>query len=233
MAFGDLLGSLTGGTNDIGTTQNVTGSVSVAVGDLVVAAFAEFDGVSVTTLTDNLGNTYTAQNAGSDGGQVGGRAYYSRVTNAGTLTTVTAAASNTQNDWALSVAVFEGSFAAPPLDASPANTTADTTSPHTCPATGTLAQADELVIGWLACTRNRTHSGSGSTSLGAQAESVAADGTADAVSCAVGYQVVAATTSVEPALASNTNPTDIVLGTMSFKKSAVAGNNQGLMMLFS
>ena len=42
--------------------------------------------LTVTAVTDNLGNTYSATNAGSDNGNITGRAFYSRVTVPGTLT---------------------------------------------------------------------------------------------------------------------------------------------------
>ena len=59
MAFGTLKGTLTFASNNTGATNALTGSVSIAVGDLVYVHFAEQTNVTATGATDNLGNTYS------------------------------------------------------------------------------------------------------------------------------------------------------------------------------
>jgi hypothetical protein len=212
MAFGGLKGTLTANGASTTASNSLTGSVVVAVGDLVWVAFGEENVIFATTVSDNLGNTYTALNAGTDAGITTLKCYWSRVTVAGTLTSVAVAASATTNNWAGVVAVIEGPFATSPLDANPANTTADITSPFTCPATGTLAQADEVVM----CSGVRDVASAWSaTSPNLKALEVT---TQINPSVVVGYQLVAATTTVSPEFTAAANPTADVLTTASFKK---------------
>ena len=143
---GDLIGTLQANNNTIPTNFSATGSVAVSVGDLVVSLVCQQTTLTVTGVTDNLGNTYTAQNAGTDAGNVTGRLFYSIVTSAGTLTSVTAACTTSANDGVHIVGVWKGPFGA--IDKNIANITSDVTSPYSCPTTGTLSQADEIVIGW-------------------------------------------------------------------------------------
>src|SRR5215211_5595091 len=98
MAFGDLKGTLVVNANSITNPIAAAGSVAVNIGDLVYAVFAEQLTVTVTTVSDNLGNTYTATAAGTDAGTSTGRAYWSRVTVAGTLTSVSAVATASGNN---------------------------------------------------------------------------------------------------------------------------------------
>ena len=93
MAFGGLRTGTqpTGGNNSIPNPLPASGSVVVSIGDLIVAVIAQQTALTVTAVTDNLGNTYTAQNAGTlVSTTISGRMFYSRVTVAGTLTTVNA-----------------------------------------------------------------------------------------------------------------------------------------------
>jgi hypothetical protein len=220
MAFGDLKGTLVGNAASITNPFSATGSVAVSVGDLVYTVIGEVSDLTVTACSDNLGNTYVATNAGTvspTGGNMTGRCYYSRVTVAGTLTSISFATTASNNNVSVSAQVIEGSFAVSPLDANPANDDTDLTSPFTCPATGTLAQADEVVLCW------RVHNGlpaftATSPNIEAVQESTAS------ISTVVGYQTVAATTSVSPAFTSGTSPTSAVAGTNSFKKVGVAGD---------
>jgi hypothetical protein len=212
MAFGGLRGTLVGGNNSIPNPLPATGSVAVVVGDLVVALIAQQTALTVTAVTDNLGNTYTAQNAGTLASTtISGRMFYSRVTVAGTLTTVNAATTSSTNDASISAAVYEGPFKVSPLDASPTNLTADTTTPYSCPATGTLAQADELCIGWFAAAGNATFTAGGGFTKSIQQSQSANAATAI---CAL---VVAATTTQTPSW-TGTAPSNDVLGTASFRK---------------
>src|SRR5262245_26610676 len=156
MAFGALKGTLTGDGTSITASNALTGSVAVVVGDLVIVDISEQSLVTATGVTDNLGNTYQPQNAGTLSSSASGRMFYAYVTAAGTLTTVTVAATASAHDYSGSVAVFEGPFdSVQLLDASPANNT-DASSPFTCPASGTLTMQPELVVGWGSCVLANT-----------------------------------------------------------------------------
>ena len=209
MAFGGLLGTLTGNGNSVGATNALSGSVVVKVGDLVFVCFGQQTNLTATGTTDNLGNTYSAQNAGTDAGAATGRAFYTVVTAAGTLTTCTVAASSSTNDYAGFVAVIDGPFTT--IDANPANATADTTSPFTCPATGTLAQADEVVMCWIASDGSASWSATSPNLKAGQANN------STNIKVTIGYQAVTATTTVSPEF-TGTNPTVDALGTCSFKR---------------
>lgn len=211
MAFGDLLGTLTGNGNSVGATNALSGSVVVKVGDLVWVCFGQQTNLTATGTTDNLGNTYTAQNAGTDAGTSTGRCFYSIVTVAGTLTTCTVAASSSTNDYAGFVAVIDGPVSA--IDTNPANAS-DTTSPFTCPATGTLAQAAEIVMAAGTCP-----SGTGATWAASSPNLLAGQANNSTnIKATIGYQAVNATTTVSPAFTAGSNPADDTLFTASFKR---------------
>jgi hypothetical protein len=210
MSFGTLKGTLTGNGASVTASNALAGSVVVNTGDLIFAVFGQQTALTASAASDNLGNTYTAQNAGTLSG-VSGRAFYARVTVPGTLTSVTVAASASTNDYAGFVAVIEGPFVAAPIDANPANTTGDITSPYACPATGTLAQALEVVIAWSASDGSATWSATSPNLLAGQAIN------ATTIKVVVGYQAVNSTTTVSPAF-TGTAPTGNVLGTASFKE---------------
>lgn len=212
MAFGDIRGKLTGNGASVTNPSTATGSVTVSVGDLIVGVFAQQTSLSVTGISDNLGNTYTAQNAGTDPGTGTGRMFYSRVAFSGTLTTLNFTASASANNYACVGAVYAGDFASPPINANPTNSTNDIASPFTCPPTGTLTQTSQVVIGWASAaigTANWTAS-SGISTVAVQFLDPGA-----LVAAFIGSIVVTATTTVTPAFA-GTAPSDDVLGAASF-----------------
>lgn len=217
MAFGDLKGTLTLTGASVGATNALAGSVSVSVGDLIFAVFGEVIDLTCTGATDNLGNTYTATNAGSDDATATGRAFYSIATAGGTLTAVTIAATASGNDFTGSAAVFTGPYSA--IDANPANIEGDVTSPLTCPATGTLSQADESIIAWAAINPDNTDQSIAASAPNTLALSSLHSNTA---LTAIGYQTVSATTSVAPEFTVGAAPADSVIGTSSFTKAAPA-----------
>jgi hypothetical protein len=185
-------------------------------------SWAERGGLTANAVTDNLGNSYTAQNAGSDAGNATGRAFYSIVTSAGTLTAVNVDVTATStDDAAVAADVYEGPFAASPLDANPANVTNDITSPFVSPATGTLAQADELIIAWIAETNCRTMSATAPFTLGQNVLSTS-EGSVNSVGVAIARRVVSATTSVTCEWTAGGALNSDVLGIASFKKAAGA-----------
>ena len=215
MAFGDSKGSLTANVGSVTNPTNLTGSVVVAVGDLVFVDFGQQTALTATnTVTDNLGNTYVAVNAGTDAGSVSIRCWYSRVTVAGTLTQISVPATASTNDAAAVATVFEGPFApGTTLDANPANVT-DGTSPYTAPATGTLVQNNEAVIAAIAFPGNQAIS---ATSPAVLAGSVARAN----VSVAISVTVVSATTSVTPEFTIGAAGTS-GLTTASFRRGLIA-----------
>lgn len=212
MAFGDIKGTFSGNaasiTNPFDAATLISGSGAVVVGDLIYAVCNQQTALTVTACTDNLGNTYTATNAGVDSGTSTGRAFYSRVTVAGTITFVRFTTTASANNVTACAVLFEGPFKAPPIDTNPANAS-DAASPFTGPATGTLAQAEELVVAWGAAAGAAVWT---ATSPNVKRVEVAS---AALVKSVIGSQVVAATTSVQPVW-TGTNPTDNTLGTTSF-----------------
>jgi hypothetical protein len=135
------------------------------------------------------------------------------VTTAGTLTQISVVATASGNNVAACATVVEGPFAAPPIDANPANVI-DVTSPYTCPSTGTLAQANEVVIGWMCGTGNGTHTASAPGTLDRSTISQAI------IRTSIQRIVVTATTAVAPEFTASAVPTDACQGTMSFKRAA-------------
>jgi hypothetical protein len=211
-----LIGVLSVSAASITATTSATGSVAVLVGDLVYAVLAEQTSLTVTACADNLGNTYTAANAGTlSGTAVSGRAFYARVTVAGTLTSVNFTCTASAHDVVAIAAAIGGPVSTPLLDANPANTTADITSPFIGPATGTLATAQEIVMAFGAANYG--------TAWTATAPNLLAGDLASAtnVKLAVGYQKVNSTASVTPTFASAGNPANSVVGTTSFRVGAL------------
>ena len=116
MAFGGLKGTLTGNANNIGSSLAIStgGPITVAVGDLIYAVIAEQATASVTACGDNLhgGSTYAATSAAADAGTIcTGRAFWKRVTTAGSLSSVTFVTAATTNNVVAIAAVIEGPFA--------------------------------------------------------------------------------------------------------------------------
>lgn len=213
MAQGNLKGTLTGGGGSIPDPAVANGSVAVNVGDLIRAVLCEQTASSAIGASDNLGNVYTLGGSAVAGTRSGIRAF-SRVTVAGTLTQVRFDVSSSTRDHNVCADVFEGPFETSPLDKSPALITGDTTSPLTCPASGALAQPNELVTAWMAIQGSITYS---ATSPNIKSFSASASGNVQVV---LGYQVVNATSSVSPEF-TGTNPTAAVLGTDTFKFAAL------------
>lgn len=190
--------------------NGTVGTVNVVAGDLIFVVFCQQTTLTATAVTDNLGNTYTAQNAGTDAGAVTGRGFYSVVTVPGVLLSVIVAATASSNDWCGLALVLNGPVTA--IDTNPANITTDVTSPYTCPATGTLAQAEEIIIAWGVANYNVLWTATSPNRLGVNLNQ------STLIKGALGYQAVNATTTVSPVFAAASNPTQSVLGTCSFKR---------------
>ena len=218
MAFGDIRGTLQVAANSITNPTNLAGSVAVQVGDLVFVAVGEQTALTATGATSSFVTTYAATNAGLDAGTVTGRAFWGRVTSAGTLTQISVAATASGDNVSAVAVVFEGPFTSSPLDANPA-LVEDITSSFSAPASGTLAQADELIVTWAV---NGVAGVWTATSPNVKRVELA---TQTVLTTKIGSWVVAATTTVTPAW-TGTNPTDSVLGTNSFKKDLTTFNNK-------
>jgi hypothetical protein len=205
-----LLGTLIVGQASITNPTIAVGSVAVLAGDVVVATYSEQTGVGTSTgATDNLGNTYTAANAGLTSSSTSARTFYTIVTAPGTLTAVNIACTGSTNDVAVTADVFKGPFSA--IDALPAVKT-DNASPYTGTITPTLAQASELVIGAIAHTSaSGTLSANGGFTM---AGTPAATGLRRA---SHQYLNVSATTAVTPSFSGTADNT--VVQTLSFKRS--------------
>lgn len=192
MAFGDLLDTKSNTSTNPGTSIAFSAAMTVAVGDLVVVGVAVRGGPSTESLADDLLNVWTVLTTDTGTQQI--RTYWSIITNAGSMT-VTFTMASTTGDTVIIGARFEGPFAASPLDVNPASTT-DTTTPFDCPATGTLSQADELIVTFLG-------GGNGKTDILASSPLTlalnVASGTGANTECgAMGYKVVSSTSTTTP-----------------------------------
>lgn len=214
MAFGDKLASAGNAAGSIPNPASPSASVTVAVGNLIFVSLGERTSVTGGNCTDNLGNSYTALTS-ADGGNGTVKAWYSICTVAGSCTpSVATTASN--DDYGLSVAVFEGPFAASPLDKNPACTTGTTSTVATLPATGTLTQADNLVIGYYGSGNGVTYS---STSLAGGLAQQNASGTGSNTACTIiVFGVVASTSTITPTITVSATPAS-AQGVAVFKKS--------------
>lgn len=225
MAWGDPKGTLVGGGTSTTATTTATGSVSVAVGDLIICHTTQLAAAIVmTTMADNLGHSYTGFNVGFNT-SVAGRAYWKIATAAGTLTTITQTWSATSaNDWSQAAVVFPGPFAASPLDANPAWVNGNGNPDWICPLTGTLVQPVELVVCFLSIGANgQTDVTATAPLLLAITKASAADNAASSVSGHVGYKVVSAITSTQDHFNFTAGSTaSSVVGVASFKKAPLA-----------
>lgn len=217
MAKGDLRGTLSVSIGSVTNPLSATGSVSVSIGDLIVAGYAERPSNTGGNVTDNLGHgPYSAKSAAVDAGNATLRCYYHVATAAGTLTSVSIATTASSQDAAFGVMVLEGPYNASPLDASPTAVQNDTTTPFTGPLSGTLAEAIESVVSIISVANGRTMVASSPNLLGVSIIS-GGEGASNTVGVALGYQTTAATTSIAPAWTSAAAPGSDVIETMSFK----------------
>jgi len=186
-----------------GTTV-VSPSIAVGVGDLVVVCGGDAVGGTAPSISDSLGQSWTALTGPTTNGRRLAK-WYSVITVGGSMTVTLTYDSSTVRR-AVIVAAFTG-LGASPLDANPANVS-DNTSPYDCPSTGTLAQLDELVIGFAVVQAGGSLS---ATSPDTLLENPRAAG----LTVAMSYRIVSGTSAVSPQF---TGPSDSgVVGTASFK----------------
>lgn len=224
MAFGALRGTLTGASTNPGTGINAAGSVAISVGDLILVNIARLShSTSAPSVTDNLGNTYAIIGNTSTTDSFTGNPVilpaYSIVASAGTLTSVSFTSGTTTNDLAIAVAVYEGAFnGSAPLDVDTFSEADATSSSTACPASGTLAQSDELVIGMQAQTTGATAGSYGSTGSFALDVSASSGTGSSTISCGICSLVVSSTTSQSPVITTGSNQYGWGK-TLSFRKS--------------
>lgn len=206
----------TNAANSSGTTIVASG-LSLAVNDVVVVAVADqMTSTTTVTIGDNSTGSHNTWNAlsGPTTNTIRINKWYSIIADA-SLTTITATFTSQNASRAIAVAAWDNHlFSASPLDKNIANSN-DSTSPYDCPATGVLAQADEIVLGFLADAGNATAT---VTSPSLNAAQVASSGGSAAGNSAINisYRVVSATTSIQPQFTLGTSRTGVV-GTASFK----------------
>lgn len=216
MAFGDLRGSFEAGSTSPGTGFAATGSIALSVGDLIVVAYGGRANGLTVTFNNNLSLTFTALASGDASANARPvYAAYHRVTAGATLTSVTTSHASNTGDMALCVAVFEGVFDAAPLDKNPA-LLSDATTPFTSNLSGTLSQADELVVGYQGQGNGTADGGYGASGSFTVAVDESTGTGSNTGSCAIFRQLVAATTSIAAAV-TGTSQTATV-GVATFKK---------------
>jgi hypothetical protein len=114
--------------------------IAVTAGNLIIVGGFQVGG-TFAGYSDSAGNTYTNLDTDADHGW----AYAIAGTTAEITITLDVSASGTTT--ILAASVYNGTYDASPLDQNPAWTVGDTTNPRASPSSGTLSQADELVIG--------------------------------------------------------------------------------------
>ncbi len=210
--FGDIIGiSSASGINIPDPATPTDLPINVAVGDLIFVAIGEITAQTAVDCTDNLGNSYTTLTSGTTGALASVKAYFSKATVAGYCTpTVDTTAS--ADDYGVICVVYKGPFTSSPLDINPA-VLGDAAEPYTATATGTLSQADELIVGYFSCVSSET--------FDTPAPSARLDKqVGNSINCpvAVTSLVVAATTSVSMALSGSIGTRATACGVATFKK---------------
>jgi hypothetical protein len=208
-----------GQANALGTTIATT-AMNISAGDIVVVAVADQMGGAAPTLTDSVGgNTWTAL-SGPTTNTIRASKWYSIITNGGASMTVTATFASATASRAIVAAAWSGAlFSASPLDTNVVNAN-DSVTPFTCPSSGTLGQANEIVLAFNFAAGATVVT---ATSPNLLAISVASNsgGAAGNASVAIGYQVVAATTAVAPVFAGTSRTSVQGTGSLKYNTSGV------------
>ena len=212
-AFGELKGVAGIITANVTNPLTPLSALTVAVGDLIVVSYGEQTASTATGCTDSLGNSYTPLTTGTLI-----ESYFSIITVAGDCLPSIATTGGT-NDASICVALFNGPFDSTPLDANPA-VTSDAAEPYSCNATGTLAQADELIVGMFATSIGETGYDTPGPSATIAVNTVGANG--PNISGVMTYLVVSSTATVTMSIGGvvGTRTTNCCVAT--FKKQAAA-----------
>jgi hypothetical protein len=218
MATGDVLRNAiaSGGTGANPNVVTVT-SIAVVAKDLIFVAAGQNTNQQMNAVTDNLGNTYVSAGTPGDAGTGTVAGFYSIVTVPGNLTSVSVAGqTSTADDFGIVVGVFAGPLGA--VDKTVACAT-DSASSYACPATGTLAQANELVVAYGAVAATTTNG-----ALSATSPMVLVNQASPAVAIRTGLasKMVAVTTTSTPAFTNSATGTPSgTWGTATFKVTTI------------
>ena len=206
------------GKGGAAATTLVFAAVTTAVGDVVVVTFSDQVDGTAPTIADNFTNTWTALTGGTN--TVRMSTWYAVIASgkSGSMT-VTITFQSSANSRAGCLAGFVN-MTATPLDKNPAATN-DSTSPYDGPSSGTLTQADELVIGYCAMAGPNGDT-TGTTTEDALITLATTGGQAGSNSrAALTYRAVNATTAVVPEMTNTTADRAGITGTATFKASVV------------
>jgi len=216
----------------MGNTLTATGYVSA--GQHAFVAFADLVGGTPPSISDNLGNSWTAVKGGTNGStRLSG--WQAHITTGGMMTvTITFDSSSAARAGTL---VTMRQLTASPVDQNPPVIAANA-SPYNGPPSGTLSQSDEVVLGYFALNGPTSVAGNSFTndainatapdqravSYGYTAGSVGINGTAGGgdtsnVSVAVTYRYVSSTSPVQPQITDSTANRNGLAGTISFKNN--------------
>jgi protein-disulfide isomerase/uncharacterized membrane protein len=216
------------------TGNTLTATAYVSTGQHAFVAFTDLVGGSTPTISDDKGNTWTALQAGTNGG-MRLSAWQAPITNGGRITvTITFDSSSAARAATL---VTMRQLTASPVDKNPA-VVVDNTSPYNGPSSGTLSQSDEVVLGYFALNGPTSQSGNtfvndaiGATYPDQRAVScgwcnggVGFNGTTggtDTSNVAVGvtYRYVSATAAVQPQIVNFNASRSGLAGTVTFKNN--------------
>lgn len=213
-------GQCSKGQTGTDTTITCTG-MTLWTGQLVYCALMTNNAaMSSVAVSDTLSNTWTPLNATSAGSGLLMFPFFASVgtgTKGGAASTVTFTYTSSASRKAVGCIAFDGVETSSPQDANPANTT-DSTSTYNTNATGTLAQANEIVIAPFVLAHNAetiTCASPTGTDTGVAAVTSAGSATTN-VDFRFCYTLVAATTTLTPAATSGTNRTGLQ-GVATFK----------------
>lgn len=119
----------------------------VSAGQTAFVAFTDLVGGTEPSISDNFGNTWIPV-AGGMNGNMRLRGWRATMQTTGVMT-VTVNFDNSSAARAGTLVLMRGVNTTDPVDVNPAVVTANA-SPHVGPATGTLSQSDEIVLGYFA-----------------------------------------------------------------------------------
>lgn len=209
-------------------TTCTTGAFSVAANDLCIAAFADLVGSTAPSITSSPTSTWTAL-SGPTTSTVRLSWWFSVMSSGNASTTATFTTISSAAARAGAVSCFAAaSTAATPKDVNPVNTT-DATSTYNGPASGTLAQANEWIVGvyaWAGVSTSTTATTGSWLDLTGTAIGTTGGSAATNVKLYMQYQSVTATTTQTPGATNSVNAAG-AQGTVSFKRTgATAGTPQ-------
>ncbi len=211
------------------------------VDEEAVVVFSDLVGGSTPTISDGLGNSWSAL-AGGTNGSMRLTAWHSHITHAGapviTISHTTSSAAR-----AGTLVVMRG-MTASPVDQNPAANTSANASPYLGPSSGTLAQTNEIVLGYYALNGpigdniNATNPDTRATSCDSCANgypnySVGFAGTTGSTAASntfvgVTYRAVTSTSGIQPQITNSTADRNGITGTIAFKVTSNDNSNLDL-----